>query len=179
MYRSHNIAMRYPRSWSIATWSCANLCISPSLVRQGSRLENWSGGIWRNGHIIFTYVYIQVYKYVYYYIYIYTHYTIHNSVIKLILDIYTYTSKIKHCRCGVWRIYVYFGWGMNVWIRHYYLSHWHDREEYYDNMNIMWRTVDPEFPWFSGTGLYWTNKYTIPSIPTNGYKWLLCRLDLP
>lgn len=74
MYRSHNIAMRYPRSWSIATWSCANLCISPSLVRQGSRLENWSGGIWRNGHIIFTYVYIQVYKYVYYYIYIYTLY---------------------------------------------------------------------------------------------------------
>ena len=84
MYRSHNIAIRYPRSWSIATWSCANLCISPSLVRQGSRLGNWSGGIWRNGQPHHIYIWMCIYKYtstyitVYVYYCIYTHYTIHN-----------------------------------------------------------------------------------------------------
>ena len=102
MYRSHNIAIRYPRSWSIATWSCANLCISPSLVRQGSRLGNWSGGIWRNGHIIFTYecVYTSIQVRILLYIYIYTH-TLYYT--QLILYIYIYIhprSNIAGVECG-------------------------------------------------------------------------------
>ena len=174
MYRSHNIAIRYPRSWSIATRSCANLCISPSLVRQGSRLGNWSGGIWRNGHIIFTYECVYTSIQVRILLYIYTHYT-------YIQDQTLQVWSVENI-CLFWLgnecmdktlLFVTLGWQRRILRQHeHHVTDCGSRVSM-----VFWHCIILNQQYIYIYILY--IPYTIPSIPTNGYKWVVQTVTRP